>query len=123
MRQAFLSRGRKVEVRSAGLGALVGRPADEHVRMLMEQRGIDVADHRAIQVNRDMLRWADLVLVMEEGHRSEVRMREPSATGKLFLLGHWIKAEIPDPYLAPPSVFEQALDLIDRAVESWMDRM
>ena len=57
MRQALLDRGRVVDVRSAGLGALVGHPADDNVRQLMEQRGIDVSGHRAVQVNRDMLRW------------------------------------------------------------------
>ena len=123
MRQAFLDRGREVDVRSAGIGALVGHPADENVRLLMERRGIDVSGHRAIQVNRDMLRWADLVLVMEDAHRSALRRREPSAAGKVFLLGHWIDVQIPDPYLKPLSVFEQTLDLIDRAVGSWMDRL
>lgn len=123
LRQAFLDRGRQVEVRSAGLGAMVGHPADEHVRLLMDRRGIDVTDHRAVQVAPDMLRWADLVLVMETGHRSDVCKRAPSATGKVFLLGHWIAAEIPDPYLAPESVFEQTMELIDTAVESWMDRL
>lgn len=123
LRQGLLDRGGEVDVRSAGLGALVGHPADDKVRLLMERRGIDLSGHRAIQVNRDMLRWADLVLVMENAHRLELRRREPSAAGKVFLLGHWIDAEIPDPYLKPLFVFEQTLDLVDRAVESWMDRL
>ncbi len=123
LRQALLDRDREVDVRSAGIGALVGHPADDNVRLLMERRGIDVSGHRAIQVNRDMLRWADLVLVMEDMHRSALRQREPSAAGKVFLLGHWIGVQIPDPYLKPLSAFEQTLDLVDRAVGSWMDRL
>jgi protein-tyrosine phosphatase len=123
MRKAFLERGREGDVRSAGIGALVGHPADDNVRLLMERRGIDVSTHRAVQVNRDMLRWADLVLVMEDAQRSALRRREPSSAGKVFLLGHWIGAQIPDPYLKPRSVFEQTLDLVDGAVASWMDRL
>ena len=123
MRQAFLNSGREADVRSAGIGALVGHPADDNVRLVLERRGIDVSAHRAIQVNRDMLRWADLVLVMEDTHRSELRRREPSTTGKVFLLGHWIDAQIPDPYLKPLPVFEQTLDLVDRAIASWMSRL
>ena len=123
MRQAFLDRGRQVDVRSAGIGALVGHPADDSVRLLMDRRGIDVSSHRAIQVNQDMLRWADLVLVMEDAHRSALRRRDPSTAGKVFLLGHWIDTQIPDPYMKPLSVFEQTLDLLDRAVGSWVDRL
>ena len=123
MRKAFLDRGRQVDVRSAGIGAVVGHSADDSVRLLMDRRGIDVSQHRAIQVNHDMLRWADLVLVMEDAHRSALRRREPSTAGKVFLLGHWIDTQIPDPYMKPLSVFEQTLDLIDRAVGSWMDRL
>lgn len=123
MRQAFLDRGRQVDVRSAGIGAVVGHSADDSVHLLMDRRGIDVSRHRAIQVNQDMLRWADLVLVMEDAHRSALRRRDPSTAGKVFLLGHWIDTQILDPYMKPLSVFEQTLDLIDRAVGSWVDRL
>jgi protein-tyrosine phosphatase len=123
LRQALLDRGREVEVRSAGIGALVGYPADDNVRLLLERRGIDVSGHRAIQVNRDLLYWADLILVMEDEHRLALHRREPSAAGKVFLLGHWIDAQIPDPYRAPLAVFEETLDLVDRAVASWVQRL
>jgi protein-tyrosine phosphatase len=112
-----------VEVRSAGLGALVGHPADDKVRLLMDRRGVDVSAHRGAQVNRDMLHWAELVLVMEEAHRSELRLIEPSASGKVLLLGHWIGSEIPDPYMEDLSVFEETLALIDLAVGSWVERL
>jgi len=123
LRQAFLQEGRAVEIRSAGLGALVGHPADDSVRLLLQRRGIDASGHRAMQVNRDMLHWADLILVMEDEHRAELRMREPSAAGKVLLLGHWIGSEIPDPYMQDLSVFEDSLALIDQAVASWIERL
>ena len=123
LRQSCLEKGRETEVYSAGLGAMVGHPADENVRLLMDRRGIDVSEHRGTQVNPDMLHWADLILVMEEGHRIDLCHREPSATGKVFLLGHWIGAEIPDPYMQDLSVFEDTLELVDRAVASWVERL
>jgi protein-tyrosine phosphatase len=120
---ALGARRRNADVRSAGLDALVGHPADEAVQRLMLRRGIDVSSHRAAQVSRDMLHWADLVLVMEETHRAELRLMQPSVAGKVFLLGHWISTEIPDPYLKAESVFEETLALIDRAVASWVERL
>jgi protein-tyrosine phosphatase len=70
-----------------------------------------------------MLLWADLVLVMEEGHRAELRRLAPSSAGKVFLLGHWIGAEIPDPYMQELSVFEGTLELIDQSITGWIDRL
>ena len=35
-----------VTVGSAGLGALVGYPADDHAIALMQERGLDISDHR-----------------------------------------------------------------------------
>jgi len=123
MRQACLERGRQIEIRSAGLAAMVGYPADDKVQLLLARRGIDVSAHRGVQVNRDLLYWADLILVMEDEHRWELRRREPSTAGKIFLLGHWIQTQIADPYGAPLPVFEQTLDLVDQAVAAWLDRL
>jgi protein-tyrosine phosphatase len=123
LRQALHGQGRETAVRSAGLGALVGHGPDEHVVRLTAGRGLDLSSHRAVQMDRQMLHWADLVLVMEEEHRADIRRIEPSTAGKVFLLGHWIGAEIADPYRRGPAVFEETLALIDRAVESWSQRL
>lgn len=123
LRHALHQRGRDTTVRSAGLGALVGHAADEHVLQLTASRGLDLSGHRAVQVDRQMLHWADLILVMEAPHRAEVRLIDPSVAGKVFLLGHWIGAEIPDPYRQGLAVFEDRLELIERAVGAWIARL
>lgn len=123
LRDALSGHGRLGEVRSAGLGALVGHPADEHVQRLMQRRGLDVSAHRAVQVNRDMLRWADLILVMEDPHRLQVRTLEPTVAGKVMLLGHWIGREIGDPFRQTLEVFEHTEALIDQAIDAWIKRL
>jgi protein-tyrosine-phosphatase len=40
-----------------------------------------------------------------------------------LLLGHWIGAEIADPYRQDLSVFEDTLVLIDQAVTAWAERI
>ena len=42
----------QAQVRSAGLGALVGMPADAAAVRLMQERGIDISAHRATQISR-----------------------------------------------------------------------
>jgi len=116
--------GRGVEVRSAGVGALVNYPADAPARDRMQARGLDLAEHRARQFTSELARWADLILVMDAQHREAVVDIEPAARGKTFLLGHWIGGkEVPDPYKQPDEVYTQALDLIDQALAAWMKKL
>ena len=55
-----------IHIRSAGLIALVGHQADKNAIRLMLERGVDVSAYRGQQLNRDLLRWAKLVLVMDK---------------------------------------------------------
>lgn len=112
------------EVGSAGTGALLGHPADESVRTLLADRGIDVTTHRARQATVEILRWADLVLVMEQHHLKEVFEIDPTCRGKSFLTGHWQNQfEIADPYRRGHAAFEQTLEELDRALAAWLPKL
>ena len=112
--------GRDVRVESAGIGALVGHPADPSAIDLMLERDIDISGHRARQLTFDVMRGFDLVLVMESRHRERIEQLSPLTRGRVFTLGHWDQFEIPDPYRRPRAAFEEALRLIDQGVTSWM---
>lgn len=109
-----------VQVRSAGLNALVGHQADRVVNRLMLEHGIDVSAHRGRQLSLDMLRWADLVLVMEEAQKRSVISWDASARGKVYRIGEWGKFDVPDPYRQSDNEFETAFELISRGVSDWV---
>ncbi len=110
-------------VESAGLGALVGHPAHETARRLMSERGIDISDHRARQLDSDMVRWADLILVMEMSQKKALETKEPSARGRVYRLGEWGDFDIPDPYRQSDSAFEHALELISQGISEWLPKL
>ncbi|WP_313953924.1 low molecular weight protein-tyrosine-phosphatase [Accumulibacter sp.] len=122
LRQGIDAR-RGVEARSAGIGALVNFPADETTCAMMQARGLDLAEHRASQLTPELLRWAELVLVMEPHHRDAVLAMDHTARGKTFLLGHWTKTEIPDPFRRGDKAHAEALRLIEEAVEPWLEKL
>jgi len=109
-----------IEVRSAGLNALIGQPADRVVKRIMQAHGIDVSTHRAQQLNVDMLRWADLVLVMEESQKRCVIRLDASTRGKVYRIGEWGEYDVPDPYRQTDNKFETAFELISRGVSDWL---
>ncbi|AND69822.1 phosphotyrosine protein phosphatase [Dyella thiooxydans] len=121
----FLFRARiascQVQVASAGLGALAGRPIEMHALTLLHEHQIDASAHRARQLDRRMLHGAELVLAMERVHLAAVARLAPETRGKLFHIGKWLEAtDIPDPYLESREVFAQVYARIEQAVDSWL---
>jgi protein-tyrosine phosphatase len=110
-------------VSSAGLGALVGHYPDPKACQLMMEKGIDISDYRACQLNKEMIRKTDLILVMETAHKIAIEESEPSAKGKVFRLGEWGKFDIPDPYKQDLSVFIESINLIEQGVALWVPKL
>jgi protein-tyrosine phosphatase len=116
-----LGEGSKVQVSSAGLGALVGHGVDRTALDLLREHDIDGSAHRARQLDRSLLRSADLVLAMERDHVVSITRMAPEASGKVFLLDRWgTGQDIPDPFRQSRPAFEHVYTLIDNSVNSWL---
>ncbi|MGE8451631.1 MAG: low molecular weight protein-tyrosine-phosphatase [Pseudomonadales bacterium] len=113
----------EANVVSAGLGALVGQPADPHAVALMGGEGLDISGHRARQLNRAIATQADLILVMDNPQKQEIQRQYPATTGRVFRLGELARFDVPDPYREALPAFENALQLIQRGVEVWVPRI
>jgi protein-tyrosine phosphatase len=70
-----------------------------------------------------MCQQAELILVMERGHQTEVQNRYPHARGKVFRLGHYGDFDVADPYRQPRPAFEAAYELIARGAADWAKRI
>ena len=113
-----------VDVESAGIFAIDGMsPSRETVKLLL-QEGVDLSGHMARSVSDQMIREADLVLVMELFHQEEILRRVPDAKGKVFLLKTCGQANpvppddpgIPDPIGKPAEVYEVCFATIKEAI-------
>lgn len=118
LRERFATRGRG-SVESAGIAALVGRPADPVAVELLAERSVDISSHRARQLTAGMILGADVVLVMEEGQREVVEAMHPSARGRVHRLGRIGGFDVPDPFRRSRKDFERALLLIERGIEDF----
>jgi protein-tyrosine phosphatase len=111
------------QICSAGLGALIGHPPDPMASQLMLKNGLDISGHRARQVSKEMIRKADLILVMESAHKRAIEESEPSAKGKVFRLGEWGKFDIADPYKKDLTAFVEAFELIEQGITQWLQKL
>ena len=111
-----------LDVRSAGLGALVGPPADKMASSVAEAQGLSLEGHQAQQLTAEMCRNTDLILVMEKRHIEQVNRIDPAARGKTMLLGHWLnQKEIADPYRKSREAFEEIYGLLENATQKWVN--
>jgi protein-tyrosine phosphatase len=104
-------------VESAGIAALVGRPAEPHAIEACARRGVDISAHRARQLTPEILAAADVVLVMEDGQRQHLERLSAAARGRVHRIGRVGGYDVPDPYRGPLSGFEEALTLIERGLD------
>jgi protein-tyrosine phosphatase len=113
-----------VEVRSAGIAALVGGSIEPTARKLLAECEPLEIDHKGKQLTPECVKWADLILVMERKHISAVLAIAPEARGKVVLLGKWQEdREISDPYRQGEPAFKHAKALIEEAVNAWAQRL
>jgi protein-tyrosine phosphatase len=124
MAEALLRHARpELSVRSAGLAARVGEPADAVASALLaEQRGLDLSAHRAQQLTAAMVEEVDLVLVMERRHAADVEALTPAARGRVHLVGRFGGFEVADPYRKGREAFSEALALIERGLADYQRR-
>lgn len=109
--------GVNLRVESAGVGALVGRPADDVAIELMATRGVDITPHRARQLTPTLMNAFQLVLAMDSEHQRVIETRFPTARGRVHRLGRARKIDVPDPHRQGRPAFERALDLIERGID------
>lgn len=112
------------QISSAGIRAMVGYRADTDTMMLAAQEGLDLSAHRARQFERGLGSAADLILVMEEGHRKAIMEGCPELGGRTMLLDHWTgKADIADPYRRSIDFHKAIQKHVRHACEAWSHRI
>jgi len=112
-----------LSVSSAGLGALVGQGVEPTMARILSEQGLDTSAHRARSLQSWMLQRADLILVMEQSYKSEIETSYPSSRGRVFRLGHYLDADVPDPYRESEAVFRATFVQIEQAVSQWAGRI
>jgi len=110
-------------INSAGVGALVGHPADPAALEIMNDQQLDVTNHVAKQIDESLAKKADIIFTMSDGQTKWIEERWPFCRGKTFKLGHWKDKDIADPYKHEKSAFHTAYQDIVDSLEQWADKV
>jgi len=109
----------ELHIESAGISGLTGHTADEKAQLCMQRLGMDMQSHIAKKLNAELIKKADLVLVMSQNQQKHIEQSWPFAKGKTFRLGHWQNKNVPDPYKHDQQFFDETCELIQSCIADW----
>jgi len=113
------------QVGSAGVWALEGSPAARAALQTAAARGLNLAQHVARPVTEDLLRGADLVLVMEREHLEALRESFPRFGDRIHLLSAMVgeQGEVEDPIGLPLERVRSLMDELERILQAGWPRI
>ncbi|MBW1981575.1 MAG: low molecular weight protein arginine phosphatase [Deltaproteobacteria bacterium] len=112
-----------LEVASAGLIALPGNRASFSAIRVAGEHNIHLEDHQARLLSSQLASWADLILVMESGHKDTILHRYPETNSKILLLRSFARygsrtRAIADPFGLSLEAYRFCFQDIKECVES-----
>jgi protein-tyrosine-phosphatase len=127
LKEALAARGfDQVTVSSAGTGAWDGAPASEGSYLVGLEHGLDLSNHRARLLTRDIVKSADLILVMSGHHLA--RVAELGGEDKVHLLSEYAgrdpaRGEVSDPYGADLDSYRTTYDELQELINGVVSRV
>jgi protein-tyrosine-phosphatase len=127
LREALASRNAdQVTVSSAGTGAWDGAPVSEGAYLVGLEHGLDLSNHRAQLLTRDLVKASDLILTMSGHHRA--RVAELGGEDKVHVLGEYAgrdegKGEISDPFGSDLTSYRTTYDELQELINGVVNRV
>jgi protein-tyrosine-phosphatase len=115
-----------VDVASSGTSAWEGAPASDGALLVALERGIDLSQHRAQQLTRDLVQQNDLLLAMGPHHVE--RAEALGGEGKTFLLSAFAANgpsdhAISDPFGGDLEHYRETFAELQREIRRVFDRL
>ena len=114
---------KNITISSAGTHAVHQGEISTHAKKLLNEENIICNQHQSSQITKNIIYNNDLILVMENIHKYNIKNIAPESLGKVFLLGHWGKNEIADPYQKDLTYFREIKQQINQGIECWFKKM
>jgi protein-tyrosine-phosphatase len=116
----------ELEVASGGTSAWDGAPPSDGALLVAMERNMDLAEHRAQNLTRELVQASDLILAMGPHHLE--RIEALGGEGKAFLLSDYAshgqsKRAISDPIGAELDVYRATADELEAEIRRVVDRI
>jgi protein-tyrosine-phosphatase len=103
----------KIVALSAGTIAVNGEPPTGHAQQAVRKYGAEISHHLSAPLTEERINMADLILTMQEKHKTAVLTLVPTAKIKTFIITEYAnkdKQGIADPIGQPLEKYEETAD-------------
>ena len=114
-------------IHSAGIYAEDNQNASPGAIIAMENRGIDLKNHRSRSLTKEMVDDADLVLTMTSSHKSAILNSLPRSEGKVYTLKEYANLEgnldVSDPFGKRMEIYDETAEEIKEALKKVIEKI
>lgn len=113
------------QVASAGTWARDGYPAAHESQELLSRMGLDLSRHRSRMLHESLIKNADLILVMEKGHKEALGVEFAAYKSRIYLLSEMINvvADVSDPVGGTLRDFQATIRDIQELIDEGFPRI
>jgi len=126
MKKIAEEKGIDVNVKSAGIYALDGQEASKEAVYVMREEGIDISNHRANLLYRNLVEDAHLILTMSKSHKQQLLSKYDFLKGKVFTLKEYAyskEEDVEDPFGMGIEVYRKAKEEIKEAIKEIAEKL
>lgn len=115
-----IGEGMDWEAQSAGVFADFGSPASKNAVEVLHELNIDLQQHKSQPTTAELIKKADLIVTMTEGHAMHLLEAFPQVGNKVCLINSFgtskVISDVSDPFGGSLSTYKRTGDEIDRAL-------
>ena len=114
-----------VSVKSAGVAALNGEPMSRQALLALAAQGLDGSGERSQSLSRDLVDWADRIIVMTGMHEESLKSHVPGAGAKVRKLMSLVgdAGDVPDPFGGTVEQYKTCLAKMIPPLQALADRL
>jgi len=116
-----------INVSSAGINAFEGSNANEKAVYTLNKKGVDILNHRARRITKEIISDSDLILTMTNVHKRVILNIVPAYLNKVYTLKEYAfiinnevvsvgDLDIDDPFGLDYSVYEKVADEVEEQI-------
>lgn len=121
-----LNDNKDVSVSSAGITVIEGSKVSHNAAAVIKSKlGIDLMGKKAVQVNKDMIMDADIILTMTNHIKGVALSYFPEIKEKVFTLDEYLGVEgrIIDPFGKDMSVYKETYDQLYELIQALINKL
>ena len=126
MRHRLAEEGIEAEVRSAGTLGFDGTPPSKETIKVLSKDGVSTEGLESTPLSKEIIDWADIILVMEPMHRMKVLTEDHDVENKVELLGIYNPERediaIPDPIGRTFAFYRVTYRMVKQSIDGFLEQ-